>query len=67
MVVTDKGGKKVTLTADTIIPALPLKPDDDIFERLKSKISEVCQIGDCGEPGYISDAIADGSRIGRII
>jgi 2,4-dienoyl-CoA reductase (NADPH2) len=62
LVLTDKDGKKQTLTADTIIPALPLSANAAILEKLKGVVPEVYAIGDCRQPQLIVDAIADGAR-----
>ena len=67
LTITTKEGEKKTLAADTIIPALPMAPDTDLIKSLKGTAPEISQIGDCGEPALIVDAIADGSRIGRAI
>lgn len=67
LVITTKDGERQTLKADTIIPALPFQPDADLMKSLEGKVPEVYKIGDCREPGYMYDAIADGSRIARII
>ena len=72
--ITDKGltiinsdGEKQTIEADSIVTALPLTPNNGLLEGLKSKVPEVYAIGDCREPDLIVDAIADGSRVGKII
>ena len=67
LTITDKEGGKQSIEADSIIPALPLKPDTALYQSLYGKIPEVYAIGDCREPQLIVDAIADGSRIGRAI
>jgi 2,4-dienoyl-CoA reductase (NADPH2) len=67
LVITTKDGVRQTLEADTIITALPLQPSANLLKSLEEKVPEVHRIGDYREPGYIYDAIADGSRIGRII
>jgi 2,4-dienoyl-CoA reductase (NADPH2) len=67
LVITTKDGKRETLQADTIITALPLRPNVDLMKSLKGKLPEIHQIGDCRDPGYMYDAIADGSRIAHII
>ncbi len=67
MVITTKDGERKTLKADTIITALPLLPNADLLKNLEGKVPEIYQIGDCSEPGLMHDAIADGSRIARII
>ena len=65
-IVTGAGGRQ-TIEADSIIPALPLAPNTDLLKRLNGKAAEVYTIGDCRKPGWIVDAIADGSRIARAI
>jgi len=67
LVITTKEGERKTLEADTILTTLPLLPTGDLLKSFKGKVSEVYQIGDCGESGFIHSAIADGSRIARMI
>jgi 2,4-dienoyl-CoA reductase (NADPH2) len=67
LVITTKEGEKKTLEADTILTALPLVPTADLLKRLEGKAPEIYQIGDCRESGFIHNAIADGSRIARMI
>lgn len=67
LTITTSEGDKKTLAADTIIPALPMLPDRKLFNSLEDTAPEVYQIGDCGNPALIIDAIGDGSRIGRVI
>lgn len=63
LVVTMKDGQKKTLEADTIVIALPPKPNDELVNELKGKVTEVYQVGDCKEPRLIVDAIGDASRV----
>jgi 2,4-dienoyl-CoA reductase (NADPH2) len=72
--ITDKGltvlvkeGYKKTIEADSIVPAIPMKPDTELFQSFQGKASEIYAIGDCGNPRLIVDAIADGWRIGNSI
>jgi 2,4-dienoyl-CoA reductase (NADPH2) len=72
--VTDKGlrvltaeGYIRTIEADSIVPAVPMKPDNALFESLQGKVPELYAIGDCHEPKLIVDAIGDGFRVGRAI
>ena len=72
--ITDKGltiinrdGVKQTLEADTIIPALPLTPNMELYESLKGKAPEIYAVGDCKEPLLIADAISAGMEIARLI
>ncbi|MFH1652306.1 MAG: FAD-dependent oxidoreductase, partial [Chloroflexota bacterium] len=60
LTVTTKEGQRLTIAADTIIPALPLMADMRLRESLEGKVPEVYTIGDCAEPRLILDAIADG-------
>jgi len=67
LVVLTKEGYRRTIEADTIIPAIPMKPDTELFEHLRGKAPEVYIVGDCGSPRLIVDAIADGWKIGNAI
>jgi 2,4-dienoyl-CoA reductase (NADPH2) len=67
LVITTREGKKLSLRADTIIPAIPLMPNTDLLKGLKGKVSEIYPIGDCREPRLIPDAIADGWKIANAI
>ena len=67
LIITTKEGNKLTLQADTIIPAVPLMPNTDLLRSLKGKVSEVYLIGDCREPRMIPEAIADGWKIANTI
>jgi 2,4-dienoyl-CoA reductase (NADPH2) len=61
LVLTNNKGRELTLQADTIITALPLKPDTEIAKKLAGgNRVKVYQIGDCRSPAYMPDAIADG-------
>lgn len=72
--ITDKGlavitkdGQKETIEADTMIVALPPKPNNDLVNELREKMIEVYQVGDCKEPRLIVDAIGDGLRVGHAL
>jgi 2,4-dienoyl-CoA reductase (NADPH2) len=60
-------GKKHPLEADSIVTALPLTPNNELLNGLKSKVKEVYAIGDCREPLLIADAIGAGLRTAREI
>jgi pyruvate/2-oxoglutarate dehydrogenase complex dihydrolipoamide dehydrogenase (E3) component len=72
--ITDKGltimtkeGKRETIEADSIIPAMPLAPNTGLVKSLGGKVKELYAIGDCNEPELVVGAIAEGSRVGRVI
>ena len=67
LTITTKEGERRILAADTILPALAMAPDTEFVKSLKGTAPEIYQIGDCGNPALIIDAIGDGSRIGRAI
>jgi 2,4-dienoyl-CoA reductase (NADPH2) len=67
LVIIDKDGQKQTISADTVILALPLLPDLALFEALKGKVPEVYAVGDCLEPLLIADAISKGMETARLI
>jgi 2,4-dienoyl-CoA reductase (NADPH2) len=62
-----KNGRRQLIEADTVLTALPPKPNHEFLEELKNKAVEVYQIGDSKEPGLIVDAVGGGSRIGRTV
>jgi 2,4-dienoyl-CoA reductase (NADPH2) len=65
--VTTQEGGRVTLKADSVIPALPMLSNTELAEKLKGKVPEIYMIGDCKGPGLISDATADGWKIGNAL
>ena len=72
--VTDKGltittgeGNRMTIEADTIVPAMPLSADTGLLKTLGGKVPEIYPIGDCRNPHLIIDAIADGTRVAHAI
>ena len=67
LTITTKEGKRQTIEADTIVTAMPLLPNDELLKNLEGSAPEVYAIGDCVEPKMIIDAIADGSRIARVV
>jgi 2,4-dienoyl-CoA reductase (NADPH2) len=67
LTVTTKDGIRKTLEADTIVTALPMRPNADLLVSLKGSVPVCYAIGDARAPNMIIDAIADGSRIARAI
>jgi 2,4-dienoyl-CoA reductase (NADPH2) len=70
--ITDRGltvitrdGERQTIEADSIVTALPLTPNNELLNKLKAKVPEVYEIGDCREPLLIADAIGTGLRTAR--
>ena len=65
--ILSKLGERQSIPADTILVAVPFRPNGELFKALEGKVPEIYRIGDCRDPGLIVDAIADGSSIGRKI
>jgi len=63
LTVITQNGDRQTIIADTVIPSLPLEPNEELFRNLEGKVPEVYAIGDCARPGLILEAIAEGSRV----
>ena len=55
------------LKADTVVLALGLKPEKDLFKALEGKVAEIHSIGDCQEPRRIMDAVWDAYNTARLI
>lgn len=67
LTIIDAAGEKQILEADSIVPALPLKPDTGLMDSLTGHVPETYAVGDCQEPHEIVDAIAAGFRAARSI
>jgi 2,4-dienoyl-CoA reductase (NADPH2) len=71
--ITEKGiiveaeGENKTIEADTIVYAVGMKPNEDLFKELEGKIPELYAIGDCVKPRKSFEAIHEGSEIARRI
>jgi 2,4-dienoyl-CoA reductase (NADPH2) len=64
---TDKDGKRQTLTADSIVPTSPLKPNTALYDSLKGKVKELFLIGDAKESRMTVHAIREGNWNARAI
>jgi 2,4-dienoyl-CoA reductase (NADPH2) len=67
IIITTAEGVSKTLKADTIIPAVPLKPNNELKKKLEGKVPEIYAIGDCNEPGVIIDATNTAYRVANAI
>lgn len=67
LVITSRDGKRQTLKADTIVTAMPMKPNIGLFNRFRDAAKEVYVVGDTRYPGYVIDAVEDGARVAREI
>jgi 2,4-dienoyl-CoA reductase (NADPH2) len=67
LTITTKEGERLTIEADSILPAMPLAPNTELLKSLEGKVPEIYPIGDCKEPGLIPDAIAAGWQVANKI
>ncbi len=65
--IIDGDGKSRLIEADTIVTAMPLKPNTELLKALEGTVPEIYPIGDCAEPRLIIDAVADGFRVAHAI
>jgi 2,4-dienoyl-CoA reductase (NADPH2) len=67
LIILNKGNYKQTIEADTIVPAVSMKPNLELFNSLQGKVPELYLVGDCKEPRLIPDAIGEAYKIARTI
>ncbi len=67
IVVTNRQGIRETVVADTVIPMLGFKANDELAANLRNMVPEIHIAGDCAEPLKLLHAVHDGARIGREI
>jgi 2,4-dienoyl-CoA reductase (NADPH2) len=65
--ITMQDGSRSVIEVDTVVPAVPLSADTDLYSSLEGKVPEVHAVGDCKEPLLIVDAVSAGSRVARAI
>ena len=52
------------LSCDTVVMAVTPRPNQELYNSLQGKVSEVYQVGDCISPRRIADAVLEGFRVG---
>jgi len=67
IIIMDKEFVTHEIKCDTIVLALGLKPDFELYNAIKGKVKEVYAIGDCKEPRRILEAIWDGFFVASAI
>jgi 2,4-dienoyl-CoA reductase (NADPH2) len=67
LTIVTREGERQIIEADTIVTALPLKPNTELFKAVEGMVPEVYSIGDCREPHLIIQAVAEGYRIAKAI
>jgi 2,4-dienoyl-CoA reductase-like NADH-dependent reductase (Old Yellow Enzyme family)/thioredoxin reductase len=67
VVVVNKAGEEKFLEANRVVIAVGTRPDNTLYEQLKSMGYEIHQIGDCLEPRSAKAAILEGALLGRAI
>ena len=65
--VMDGDGNESFTEAESVVMAIGNKPDNSLYDQIKSLGTEIYQIGDCLEPRTAKAAIYEGAVIGRAI
>jgi len=66
-VVAGEDGTQVLIEASKVVAAVGSKPDNRLYDQIKSLGYEIHQIGDCLEPRSAKAAIYEGGVLGRSI
>ena len=67
VVVVGKDNKELFLEGERVVIATGFRPDNKLFDQIKSLGYDVHQIGDCLEPRSAKAAIYEGAVLGRTI
>jgi 2,4-dienoyl-CoA reductase-like NADH-dependent reductase (Old Yellow Enzyme family)/thioredoxin reductase len=67
VVVTAEDGTETFVEADSVVVAIGNKPDNTLYEKIRSLGIPLHQIGDCLEPRSAKAAISEAATIGRSI
>jgi 2,4-dienoyl-CoA reductase-like NADH-dependent reductase (Old Yellow Enzyme family)/NADPH-dependent 2,4-dienoyl-CoA reductase/sulfur reductase-like enzyme len=67
VVIITPEGKEQSIEAEAVVIAIGNRPDNSLFEQIKSTGIPVYQIGDCLEPRSAKAAIFEAADIGRAI
>jgi 2-enoate reductase len=65
VVIMQEPSQKTTLTADTVVIACGLCPDNELYNSLKTSVTDLHLVGDAAEARNIMHAIWDGYEIAR--
>ena len=60
VIITTKDGQNQTIEGDSVVLALPYKPNTELYESLKGKVAEIYIVGDSKDPRLILDAVYEG-------
>ncbi|MFC1966201.1 FAD-dependent oxidoreductase [Chloroflexota bacterium] len=65
LIIIDGKGRRQTIEADTVVLAAGSRPNVEIYEELKGKVPEIYLAGDCIEPRWILESLAEGWQIAQ--
>jgi len=67
VIIAEKEGGEITIPADQVVFSIGNRPEDTLFDQIKSMGYEIHRIGDCLEPRSAKAAIYEGAVLGRAI
>ena len=62
-----QGREVLSFKADSVVLAMGMKPNKDLFNELKAGPYELYSVGDCVEPRRIADAVAEANQVAHRI
>ena len=65
--IADAGNAESLLSADIVVLAVGVRPNNQLFQAIHAEGIEVHMAGDCWHSGQIARAVADGARIGHLL
>lgn len=67
LILINKSFAEISLFVDTVILAIGFSPNQELYQALSDKFSEIYQIGDANKPRNIMSAIWEGNEVARNI
>jgi 2,4-dienoyl-CoA reductase-like NADH-dependent reductase (Old Yellow Enzyme family)/thioredoxin reductase len=67
VVIVDRQGEERLIKVDTVLLALERVPNNALTEKLKGKVAEIYEVGDCVEPKHLPAAIQSAYRVAQEI
>ena len=62
-----ESGRRRSIDCDTVVLAMGLEPEKELYSSLMGEVVDIYEIGDGKEPGQIREAIWDGFAVGSMI
>lgn len=67
LMVMTPDGERTFLDVDTIVISNSVEPNNELSIKIKDKFPNIYFVGDCVEPRYLKDALAEGFQVGNTV